>query len=56
MNANTTNIKQVFGPEKLSGLLRNGPQDRIEPRFKIVRKKIDYLIKMQSCLTVSVRK
>ena len=25
LNANMTNIKQVFGPEKLSGLSRNGP-------------------------------
>ena len=25
-NANTVNIKQLFGPEKLPGLSRNGPQ------------------------------
>ena len=27
LNANTTSIQQVFGPKKLSGLSRNGPQD-----------------------------
>ena len=26
LNAKTTRIRQVFGPEKLSGLSRNGPQ------------------------------
>ena len=26
LNENTANIKQLFGPEKLSGLSRNGPQ------------------------------
>ena len=33
LNANTVNTKQLFGPEKLPGLSRNGPLKLVSRKF-----------------------